>query len=260
MANERYNSFDIEEIAFKTDVPHGIKFYSAHFKVDAFRHIGSLNVNYAALCDIDVVCLRSAPKILAHIIEKNIPLVYEISDQVIPAYGHDVIIKDIEEITCEKSEGRWIGGEFISGPPSFFAMLAKEIDGLLPRYFSRIEKMHHVGDEAYTSSAIEKIRRRGTYVGDAGLLGIVGRYWNASNLHPQKPFAYFKNCFLLHLPADKKLLAKLGMGEFCLQNSNEFIELYEKNIRKTRLKQFLVSNLKPHVFLILKRLALPNAE
>jgi hypothetical protein len=200
----------IEEIPFCTDVPRGIKFFSAHFKLDAFRYFSQLPEGYVGLCDLDMVCLNDFPRCLHNIIKQKIPLCYDISDQVIPAYGHEVIIRDLQSIHHVESEGRWYGGEFISGPPDFFLTLTKEIDLIYENYIKNLENLHTMGDEPTTSAALELIRKRGTYVADAGALGIVGRFWNAVVLHPQRPFEYFQQCFLLHLPADKRFLAGLS--------------------------------------------------
>lgn len=232
-------SLDISEIEFQTEIPSGIRFFSAHFKVDAFRYISTLDLNYAVMCDVDMVCIKPVPLSLKKAQSGRIPLVYEISDQVIPAYGHDVIIKDMEVITGKISEGRWIGGEFIAGPSSFFRLLTEEIDFLLPNYFRNFDNLHHIGDEAYTSCAIQEIRNKGIFVGDAGLSGIVGRFWNTKVLHVQKPWQYFKKVFLLHLPSDKRFLAGLGSLDYTLENSEDFFREYERHSRRSRTKQSL---------------------
>ncbi len=217
-------SLQISEIPFITKVPTGTKFYSAHFKLDVFRYFASLNKGYLALCDLDIVCINDYPVCLQNIIEAEIPLYYDISDQVIAAYGHDLIIRDLNKIHGLKSEGRWSGGEFISGTPEFFKILTREIDGIYSNYIDNLASLHHVGDEAITSSALEILRRNGVYIADAGTLGLIGRYWNTKTLHPQKPFSYFKRSFLLHLPADKRFLSDLARRN--TTNSSEFKQLY----------------------------------
>lgn len=206
-------SLEMIEIPFSTKVPSGIRFYSAHYKLDAFKYIASLTEGYYALCDLDMVCINTIPPCLQNLIKARIPLFYDISDQVISAYGHEVIISDLSSIGEIDSEGRWAGGEFLAGPPEFFANLVKEIEGIYNNYISNISSLHHIGDEAFTSAALERLRRKGFYIADAGTIGIVGRYWNTSVLHPQKPFDYFKSIFLLHLPADKKFLSALAEQE-----------------------------------------------
>ncbi len=215
----------IEEISFETEVPRGVKFYSAHFKLDVFRHLSSLNYDYVGLCDLDMVCLNEIPSCLYRNAEQKIPMCYDITDQVIPAYGPVVITRSLELINGLQTEGRWTGGEFISGPPEFFEKLTKKIDHVYHNYINNLESMHHIGDEAVTSAALEIIRKEGTYVADAGTLGIVGRFWNARTLHHQKPFEYFQNCFLLHLPADKRFLSDISReGEMA---KHTFFQLYD---------------------------------
>ena len=230
---------EIREIPFELIVPEGTSFFSAHFKIDVFRYISSLDLRYAALCDLDMICLRPMPETLRKAIESKTPLVYEISDQVIPAYGHKVIIEDMESVTQRISEGRWIGGEFIAGPPDFFKALTDEIDRAMPRYFETFRGIHHVGDETLTSCAVQEIRKQGTHVGDAGLVSVVGRYWSIPVKHPQRPWAHFKTCFLLHLPADKRFLASLGTYRSVFADTKEFFSLYQKYSRKRKMKEFL---------------------
>jgi hypothetical protein len=240
-ASKTDNGFLLEiiEIPFPTKVPSGIKFYSAHHKIDAFRYLASLKGFYYALCDLDVVCVNDFPTCLQNLIEARIPLCYDISDQVIPAYGHDVIIRNLSTIGGIESEGRWSGGEFISGTPEFFHKLMSVIDDIYDNYILNISSMHHIGDEAIISSALEKLKRQGVYIGDAGNLFIIGRYWNTSVLHPQKPFTYFKNCFLLHLPADKKFISDLASLE--AQALVEFISIYTKMLGSpsSKLKKWI---------------------
>lgn len=221
-------SLEIIEIPFITRVPSGIRFFSAHYKVDVFRYLASLGGSYYAFCDLDMVCINDFPASLYNIIEARIPLYYDISDQVIPAYGVDIIIRDLSTIGSLKSEGRWSGGEFISGPPEFFRKLVSEIESIYDDYVANIQSLHHVGDEAITSAALERIKRQGLYIADAGNIFVVGRYWNANVLHPQKPFSYFKNCFLIHLPADKRFLSNLARLK--PEDFVDFVGVYEGNL------------------------------
>lgn len=200
----------IVDIPCRTIVPHGARFFSAHFKLDAFRYLASLNADYVCLCDLDMVCINPMPRCLSNNIELRIPMCYDISDQVIPAYGHDVIIRDLETLHGSRSEGRWCGGEFLSGAPAFFERLCEVVDKVYDNYLKSIGTLHHVGDEAVTSAALELLRRAGTCVADVGTLGIVGRYWNSETLHLQKSPDYYQGCFLLHAPADKQFLASMA--------------------------------------------------
>ena len=138
---------------------------------------------------------------------------YDISEQAIPAYGHETIIRTLELILGTSSEGRWYGGEFLAGPPHFFARLTIETENIFNAYLQHMDQLHHIGDETTTSAALERIRRSGEYVADGGTVNIIGRFWNSQTLHTQKPFKCFRECFLLHLPADKRFLLILPEKE-----------------------------------------------
>jgi hypothetical protein len=195
------------EIPFVTAVPPGTRFYSAHFKFDAFRHLAGLDAPYVGLCDLDMVCNGDVPQSLRNVVANGSAICYDISDQVIPAYGASTIIRDLEQLHGLRSEGRWLGGEFLAGPPSFFKALCAEVDRLFEGYVRAVPTLHHVGDEALTSAAVEVLRQSNVYVADAGTLGIVRRYWSSKPLHAQAPFSACESTFLLHLPSDKKFLA-----------------------------------------------------
>lgn len=253
LQNNQVDSFSLNvlEIPFVTNVPSGVKFYSAHYKLDAFRYFASLNDGYLALCDLDVICINAVPDCLRNLIKAEIPLYYDISDQVIPAEGHDVIIRDLSTISGLASEGRWSGGEFVAGTPRFFKELVKEIDSIYDNYISNISSFHHVSEEPITSAALEKLRRQGNYIADAGSLGIIGRYWNVPVLHPQKPFSYFESCFLLHLPADKKFLGTLV--QYNQDILSQFKILYSKHRNQNAYlnpKRFVFKHLNRSVGLI----------
>ena len=214
-----------------TDVPPGTRFYSAHFKIDALRFIAQQGGGYGVLCDLDAVCVNGYPLAFENIVRAEIPVCYDISEQVIPVFGHDKIIEDLKTLHGLDGEGRWIGGEFIGGPPSFFRALLERIDRIYGNYVASLSKLHHVGDEAVTSAAAELLRRDGLYIADAGPIGLVARYWNTQVRHPQKPVcSYLRNSFILHLPADKKFLAELASGDGGT-SAAEYGQIYLKHWR-----------------------------
>ncbi|WP_300899024.1 hypothetical protein [uncultured Duncaniella sp.] len=72
-----YKNYNIKEIEFNLNVPKGIKFYSAHFKIDAFKFLSSCPEDeYSILMDNDIVLLRELPKAFHRIIDNGIPMVY----------------------------------------------------------------------------------------------------------------------------------------------------------------------------------------
>ena len=197
-----------KEIPFSLQIPAGTNFFSAHHKIDAFRFLADARDGYHILCDLDVICIHSVPRSLLNLMESGIPIAYDVSDQVIPAYSSEVIIRDLEKLTGFPSEGRWYGGELLGGPPAFFRCLCEEIDKIVPRYVANIKSLHHTSDEAIVTPALESLRRQDMNIADAGTLGLISRYWSTEVCHPQKPFAWSASCFLLHLPYDKLLLAE----------------------------------------------------
>jgi hypothetical protein len=126
----------VKNIPFTTAVPHGINFYSAHFKRDALRWLSTLSDDYVALCDLDMVCINDVPRCLANNVARGLPMCYDISDQRIQEYGHERIIRDLKTIHGLDGEGRWSGGEFISGPPAFFLTLTKTLDEIYDNYIT----------------------------------------------------------------------------------------------------------------------------
>lgn len=240
----------VVNMAFNLKVPSGVKFFSAHFKLDVFSYFASLeDGHYVGLIDLDMIALADVPECLKYIVNNKIPVCYDISDQVIPAYGHDVIVKDMRKISPTIGEGRWIGGELIMGTPAFFRSLDTEVKSIYECYIDSVDNLHHQGDEMLTSVALERLRHKGTYIADSGTLGIVGRYWSVPVLHPQKPFKYFKNCFLLHLPSDKHFLARLDYKD--TQSSANFLRTYCSYLRITKFKLFifqLLSLFRKHIF------------
>jgi len=223
------NTVAIKEIDFEIQIPSGIRFYSDHFKIDLYRYFSRFDQdNYICYCDLDMLVINKVPTTLEYIVRERIPMCYDITEQIIPAIGHEVMIADMQKLNASAGEGRWSGGEFIAGPPEFFSLLGQEINSVFDNYLANLDNLHHVGSEMFVSVALEQLRRKGMYIADAGSIGIVGRYWSSRTLHPQKPFKYFKNCFLLHLPADKNFLS-----EFCSRgviNDSLFLEQYSSQV------------------------------
>ena len=185
-----------------------------------------------------MISLSEIPQSLTNIINSKTPLYYDISDQVIQAYGHEVIIKDLQKLQPIPCEGRWSGGELIMGTPEFFSSLCEKIDDIYEIYTEIYEDLQHNGDEIITSAALELLRKEGIYIAEAGTIGIIGRFWSIPVLHPQKPFDYYEKLFLLHLPADKIFLAKISDSEI-VDNRNTFIKEYKKYLQFTKPRRWI---------------------
>lgn len=228
---------DMREIPFKTAVPRGVDFYSAHHKIDCFRYFSGLDSQYAALIDLDAICINPFPVSFDRNIARGIAMCYDISDQVIPAFGADRISADLEAIHGLHSEGRWYGGEFICGPPEFFGKLVETIETIYANYVENISSLHHVGDEAPVSAALEIMKLNGTQIADAGTLGIVARHWNGRPPFIPRPFEHMSQGTILHLPNDKLFLAKLGRsGKASKQAFFRAYDLRRRNYLRRKLK------------------------
>jgi hypothetical protein len=229
----RFGASDLElhAIPFPLEIPFGIPFYSAHHKIDVFRHLASLpERSYVGVVDLDVIALGDLPTTLARVAEHGTPLAYDITDQVAPAFGRDVIVRDLETITGAASEGRWFGGEFLAGRPSFFRSLVREVDRCYAVYVREWRQLHHQGDEILTSGALATLRRHGLELADAGTLGIARRYWSVVTRHPQPKFDDVPPAFLMHLPADKNFLATLHADEQV--DAVRFLVAYRRHLRR----------------------------
>ena len=226
------DNYEIEiiEITFTLKVPSGIRFYSAHFKLEVFQFLALQQYPYVALVDSDMLCVNSLPESFQNIIDLKIPMYYDITDQTPPAYGHHVTITDKDRLLNHKSVGLWAGGEFISGPPAFFRDLSEQVENIQDQYFSSFNLFHHQGDEMITSIAIEELMISKQYaILDAGALSIIARFWSAHTLHIQKPLKAYYNHFLLHLPADKVFMAHLRNDQ---RKGKAFFKKYRKYLDK----------------------------
>jgi hypothetical protein len=222
---------EIAPIPFALDVPSGIPFYSAHHKLDLFRHLASLpESRYVGVVDLDVIAVGPLPPSLARVIDRGTPLAYDITDQVAPALGREALADDLATLTGMPSAGRWFGGEFLTGRPPFFRALSAEIDWIYRKLVSEWRGLRRQGMEAPTTAAVEQLRRRGFEVGDAGGLGIIRRYWSIPPRHPQPGFDEASLPFLLHLPADKNLLA--GLSTDTQLDTARFLTAYRRHRRR----------------------------
>lgn len=225
------------EIEFSLDVPQGIKFYSAHFKIDVFKYLGTLsNQQISFLLDNDVICTNQIPQVIENIEQANYlkgkhfpALIYEM-----PLYGGERMVSDKKKIDKEQIHGLWAGGEFIAGTSDFYLNLYNEIMTIKDKYWSVCQELFHQGDEMLTSVALENIFYKCKYpLLNAGDLGLIKRYWSILDSNP-----YYQNkTWFAHLPYDKGMLSLIDVNKI---NSNEdLVKIYKSYWRKLRLKRFI---------------------
>jgi hypothetical protein len=253
-------SYQIEvvQIDFVLNVPSGLKFYSAHFKIEVYQYLSLLNEDYVGLIDCDMICINKIPACLRNAINYKTPLYYDITDQMNPAFGAERIIKDKQQLGKTKSIGLWAGGEFICGKPSFFSVLYQEIERIKDDYFENFNSFQHQGDEMLTSVAIERLMLTSDLrILDVGVMSIVGRYWSYKPLHHQKAIEAYADHFLLHIPSDKKFIAGLKENEL---KAEAFFKSYKKHLFKFHLLENTLGGFKPYVKKVTKSFLLtkPN--
>lgn len=214
----------LSEIEFTTPVPSGVRFFSSHYKLDALRFIGSQNDGYFALIDLDMLCINPAPEALTDAEKEGQALYYDITDQVVPSAGEEPLRAQLEEILERDVRLQWSGGEFLAGPPQFFAELSGAVELIYQKYLDVSVGRYRVGNEPYQNAALEILREKGWEIKDAGKLDIVARYWNMPVNHDQPPFRVFRDTFLLHLPVDKHVLSL--MHTLSPSRPKSFLALY----------------------------------
>ncbi|GHV74506.1 hypothetical protein AGMMS49940_18080 [Spirochaetia bacterium] len=218
------NQIEIEKIEFKLKVPDDIKFYAAHYKIDVYNYFSKLDT-YSILLDNDIICINDMPENVVTSVAENIPMYYDITDQVYPAYSRKRIIDDKSLIMEKYSLGIWAGGEFIGGDNKFFSEIYKICMNYWNNYLMNYKSIHHQSDETVTSCAIEEYLTSGKFIFNVGTVGGIARYWSVKTLHKARPLNTLYDNFLLHIPADKEYLCNPG------HNIDNYMKSYQKYLR-----------------------------
>lgn len=204
ISSEIGHRFDIRTIDFTLGVPKGIKFYSAHYKIDAFRYLsGRPEDEYSVLLDNDIVSLRPFTREFLEIADRGVATCFHLS---MSDTGR--MMADCRKIVPGLAPVQWTGGEFWGGTREFFGRLYNESVKVAGAYFPQVgNDLFHVGDEMITSIAFGRMREEGLRYYDVRLLDILRRYWV---LHEKEPLDRM-NPVLAHLPADKLWIARRSL-------------------------------------------------
>lgn len=218
----------VREIPFSLDVPRGIQFYEAHYKLELLSIFGSgVFGERPALIDIDGLFLRQFRNSADF-------EVYDISEQVFPAYGRERVVADLELVAGRELHGaRWYGGEYIRGSTEGFRRLSTYIESCWNCYKSLSSELHHFGDEIVTSAALNCARLDGMEVVDVGGIGEVARWWSLPTLSRHFSLEEAQEAAFLHLPADKEFLSA-SAANF---DTNEILKMYRSYVRKRILSR-----------------------
>jgi len=203
-------------LAPSIQVPAGFKFYGAHFKIDAMSAGAELLIgdeDRFFLIDTDVVANINFDSEQYACINSADLIVYDISDQVFPAYGARKIKADIELVAGAKfTDPKWYGGEFLGGNKLGITRLVEKAKKLLPVYFSSAGELHHVGDEMFVTSALNLLLAEGQLriVNQVPYLMMI-RHWSR---HTDRSLKHHFQHSLVHCPGSKPAL------EFCSRFAN----------------------------------------
>lgn len=190
---------------FRLEVPRGINFQSAHYKLELLQAFGTGAFGeYCAMVDIDAVLLRAI-----ELPDPDSIYFYDISPQ---HFGRSVPPKaqaDLDMVSGEHiTNPRWFGGEFKAGPAHLFKALGEEIAEMWPRYQDVARQMYHTGEEMVLSAAVNRMIQKGLPVKDAGAEQMVARWWSLRTRNRIDPWVDAANCAMFHLPACKQFLAR----------------------------------------------------
>ena len=205
------STYTVREASFPIDFPPSIKFFAAHHKVFLFS-LFAKEEHYNCLLDTDVIA-NHGNRHLTQLLDENPQVdgwVYDISDQVFPAYGTNVVQGDLRrELGVEHPFPRWYGGEFIIGNARLFSYLHEECLQQLGKYIEASGRLHHTSDESLVTAALNNNYRNLT-LADAGASGLVVRHWASNTLHVKRPASVLKQSFFWHLPNAKDAVALYG--------------------------------------------------
>jgi hypothetical protein len=200
--------FTVQEITFPSDIPPTIQFFASHHRIFLYS-IFAQEAHYNCLLDTDIVA-NHAKRSLIQLLEEN-PRVdgwmYDISDQVFPAYGATKVQDDLRrELGVQHPFPRYYGGEFRIGNARLFSYLHEECLRLLGKYIEVSARLHHTGEEILVTAALNN-NRQNLVLADAGACGLVVRYWTSRTLHVRTPPSVLKQSLFWHLPNSKDALA-----------------------------------------------------
>jgi len=199
----------VTQIEFPTwSLPEHANFFAAHHKLFLFSHFAE-EAHPNCLIDVDVVINHNNLS-LTKLFDETPQIdgwVYDISDQVFPAYGTQAVQEDMRLLGVSHPFPRWYGGEFVMGGPRLFAYLHEQCQRYIQSYLSLLSQLHHVGDECVVSAALNQ-NSQNLMLADAGASGLVVRQWTGHTLHVGKPCGVLKDCLLWHLPDAKGALSR----------------------------------------------------
>lgn len=241
------DGIELVQHSFSWNVPPGIPFQSAHYKVELMEAVSSGRFGeFACLVDIDTVFISnpfSNDMLRKHLADGHLA-VYDVTSQLCsPKISRAPHLSDIEQLLQHGcSNPRWFGGEFIAGSHYSFASLVARIQKLWPAYLEGLRNWEHVGDELPVSAAINELIKERHIVYDVGTDGLVVRWWSSTTPHVQDSLADISGSSLWHLPADKMFLASQAKYAFTEDGFKKaYFRYASRKLRIRRLLRFLIN-------------------
>jgi len=216
--------------AFQWAIPAGLRFHSAHYKLELIEAIGEGRFGSAALLvDIDTVLLK--PFKLPPLPHDGL-VAYDIGAEIF-VHTDWPVHRDLEAVAGRPlAEPRWWGGEFLAGTSAGFVRLAATIADRWQSYLLQAGTLHHVGDEMLVSAALNILAQDGFTIVNAGRPGGVLRWWSARTTFSQPRMRDVADRSLWHLPADKPFLARQVKRPFIVER---FVEDYRWTMARKSL-------------------------
>lgn len=198
----------VTKLTATIELPKNTPFYAAHFKLDLMDQLSDALPadTMMLLLDADMVAWLPLDHTLIERCAEAGLGVYDISDQVFPAYGSERVVADLEIVADGRlANPRWYGGEFMLATPASLRRLVPRARASYARYLDESERLRHHGDEAFISAALNTLVDEGQTVVEVGAYQAVGRHWPGNNY---RDFRWFCCCSFIHLPGGKYLLEK----------------------------------------------------
>lgn len=249
LKNLNYN-LNIKTLRFKTFVPRNTHFYACHFRVDVFRYLSKLKKNYSILIDLDVLILSDLKNFKKNLIFDE-GIVNNISNNVFPAYGKNLIKQKLRILDQNTKRFQWYGGDFFAGNFKFFELMYQYSRFYQKKFVENMKNLRNQTDELFISATINKIKSDNLYkIKNSTYNKLFTRYWNTNVKHKQKNFSDYLSYKILHLPADKVFLST------CFNNLSEtknfkinykmYVESF-KSILKLFISKYIPQLLKDYV-------------
>lgn len=202
------NPFAVQEISFPSDIPPKTRFFASHHRMFLYS-VFAQETHYNCLLDTDMVA-NHARRSLTKLLDENPRVdgwVYDISDQVFPAYGTTKVQDGLRrELGVQHPFPRFYGGEFIIGNARLFSYLHEECLRHLQKHIEASARLVNFTEESLVSAALNN-NYQNLILADAGASGLVVRYWTSKTAHVKMPPGVLNQSLFWHLPNSKDALA-----------------------------------------------------